>query len=95
MFKKQKWFIMDSLSIAETFKKCYSSLAENFVLKLLNNFGMQSVNNYYKNCNLKERLLFSKIESDKVFKILQTLDEGKAPDIDNLSGIFLKDGAHY
>ena len=25
-----------------------------------NNLGMQSVNNYYKKCNLKERLLFWK-----------------------------------
>ena len=66
-------------------KKYYYSLAENLVLKLPkppNNFGIQSVNNYYKKCNLKERLLFSK-----------TNDENKAPGIDDLSGIFLKDGA--
>ena len=83
--KKQKWFVIDSLSIAETFKKYYSSSAENL--------GIQSVNNYYKKCNLKERLLFAKIESDKVFKILKKFDESKAPCIDDLSGIFLKDGA--
>ena len=34
-----------------------------------------------------------KIESDKVFKILKDFDESKAPGIDDLSGIFLKDGA--
>ena len=49
-----------------------------------NNFGMQSV--------WLLRLLFSKIESDKVFKILKHFDESKAPGIDDLSGIFLKDG---
>ena len=32
--KKQKWFVIRSLSIAETFKKYYSSLTENLVLKL-------------------------------------------------------------
>ena len=58
-----------------------------------NNFGIQSVNNYYKKCNLKEKLLFSKIESDKVFKILKNFDESKAPGIVDLSGIFQKDGA--
>ena len=58
-----------------------------------NNFGTQSVNNYYKKCNLKKRLLFSKIKSDKVFKILKNFDESKTPGIDDLSGIFLKDGA--
>ena len=41
---------------------------------------------------MKERLLFAKIESDRVLKI-KNFDESKAPDIDNLSGIFLKDGA--
>ena len=61
--------------------------------KLSNNSGIQSMNNYYQKCNLKERLLFAKIESDKVFKILKGFDESKAPGIDNLAGIFLKDGA--
>ena len=86
--KNKNGLSFDSLSIAETFKKYYSSLAENLVLKLPkppNNFGIQSVNNYYKKCNLKERLLFAKIESDKVFN--------KAPGIDDLSRIILKDGA--
>ena len=58
-----------------------------------NNFGIQSVKNYYEKSNLNERLLFSKIESDKVFKILKNFDESKTPGIDDLSGIFLKDGA--
>ena len=42
---------------------------------------------------MKERLLFLKIESNKVFKILNFFDESKVPDIDDLSGIFLRDGA--
>ena len=49
-----------------------------------NNFGIQSANNYYKKRNLKERLLFAKIESDKVFKILKNFDERKAPGIYDL-----------
>ena len=48
---------------------------------------MESVNNCYKKYNLKEKLIFTNIQSDKVFKIL------KASGIDDLSGIFLKDGA--
>ena len=58
-----------------------------------NNFGIQSVNNYYKKCNLKERLLFAKTDSDKVFETPKNFDESKAPGIDDLLGIFLKDGA--
>ena len=48
-----------------------------------NNFGRQSGKNYYKKCNLNKRLLFSKIESDKVFKVLKNFDESKAPGIDD------------
>ena len=44
---------------------------------------------------MKERLLFAKIESDMVFKILKTFDKSKAPGIDDLSVIFLKDGASW
>ena len=58
-----------------------------------NNFGIQSVNNYYRKCNLKEQFLFAKIESYKVFKLLKRFHENKAPGIDDISGIFLKDGA--
>ena len=82
--------------MAETFKKHYSSLAENLVLKLPkppNNFGMESVNNYYKKYNLKEKLIFANIDSDKVLEILKDFDETKASCIDDLSGMFLKDGA--
>ena len=86
----------DSFSIAQTFKKYYSSLAENLALKLPkppNNFGIESVNNYYEKYNLKEKLILANIQLDKVFKILKTFDETKASGIDDLSGIFLKDGA--
>ena len=65
------------------------------MLKLLkppNNFGIQSVNSYHKKYNLKERFLFAKIESDKVFKILKNFDESKALGIDYPSGIFLRNG---
>ena len=60
------------------------SVSENLVLKLpklLNNFGLQSVSNYYKNCNVMERFLFVRIESDRVFKIIKNFDESKAPDM--------------
>ena len=56
-------------------------------LKPPNDFRIQSViNNYYKKRNLKERLLFAKIESDKAFKILKPFDESKA----HTSMIFLE-----
>ena len=41
----------------------------------------------------ERKVTISKVESDKVFKILKKIDQSKAPGINNLSGIFLKDGA--
>ena len=41
---------------------------------------------------MKERLLLAKIASDRVYKIITNFDESKAPEIDDLSRIFLKDG---
>ena len=66
--KNKNSLLFDSMSTVETSKTYYSSLAENLVLKLPkspNNFVTQLVNNYYMTCDLKERLLFSKIEQDK------------------------------
>ena len=58
-----------------------------------NNFGIESLNNYYKKNHLKEKLIFTNIQSDKVFKIIKNFDETKASGIGDISGIFLKDGA--
>ena len=88
------WF--DSLSKAETFKKYYSLLAENFDLKLPNppnNFGMELVNNWYKKYSLKKKLIFAKIQSGKMFRVPKNFDKAKASGIDEISGIFAKDFA--
>ena len=51
------------------------------------------MNNYYKKCNLKERLLFAKLIQIRYSKYQIFFDENKAPGIDDLSGVFLRDGA--
>ena len=62
--------------------------------KPVNNFRKESVNNYYEKYSLKEKLIFANIESDKVFKFkYSNFDEAKCSGIDEISGIFLKDGA--
>ena len=74
--KDKNGLSFDSLSIAETFKKYYSSLAGNLVLKLpkpSNDFGIQTVNNYYKKYNLKKRLLSAKTDSDNISSLTDIL----------------------
>ena len=41
----------------------------------------------------EQKVTISKTESDEVSKILKNFDESKAPGIDDLSGIFLKDSS--
>ena len=55
------------------------------------NFGLQLVNNT-KRAIWTKGYYFQKL-NHKVFKILKKIDESKAPGIDDLSEIFLKDGA--
>ena len=74
--KDKNGLSFDSLSIAETFKKYYSSLAGNLVLKLpkpSNDFEIQTVNNYYKKYNLKKRLLSAKTDSDNISSLTDIL----------------------
>ena len=58
--------------------------------KIAKQIDIQSVNIYYKKCNLKEKFEFTKIQTDKIFKILKSFNETKAAGIDDPSRIFLK-----
>lgn len=60
------------------------------ITKLPNNFDIQSMNIYYKKCNLEEKFGFTKIQTGKIFKILKSFNETKA---DDLFRIFLKSDA--
>ena len=51
---------------------------------------MESVNNYNKKYNLKEKLIFAKIQSEKAFQIVHNFDEIKAWNIDDFPRIFRK-----
>ena len=94
-FKKKMVYHSTHCQQRKLLKNIAPHYRKKLVLKLPkppNNFGIQSVSNYYKKGNLQERLLFAKIESDKLFKILKKTDESKAPGINDLSGIFPKGG---
>ena len=74
--KNKTGLSFDSLSIAETFKKYYSSLAENLVLKPLkppNNFGIQSINSRYRKYNLKKKLQLQKLNRSSYAKFQKML----------------------
>ena len=81
------------MTVAQTFAKFYSNLAESLLKNLPNSpnkFDINSVHQYYKNIELKDNLTTEK----KVLEVLQSIDISKAAEIDKISGRFLKDGAN-
>ena len=84
-------------SVAQTFAKFYSNLAESLLKNLPNSpnkFDINSVHQYYKNIELKDNFNLNLTTEKKVLEVLQFIDISKAAGIDKISGRFLKDGAN-
>ena len=84
-------------SVAQTFAKFYSNLAESLLKNLPNSpnkFDINSVHHYYKNIELKDNFNLNLTTERKVLKVLQFIDISKAAGIHKISGRFLKDGAN-
>ena len=84
-------------SVAQTFAKFYSNIAESFLNNLPNSpnkFDINSVHHYYKNIELKDNFNLNLTTEKKVLKVLQFIGISKATGIDKISGRFLKDGAN-
>ena len=87
----------DLKSVAQTFAKFYSNLAESLLKNLPNSpnkFDINSVHHYYKNIELKDNFNLNLTTEKKVLEVLQFIDISKAAGIDKISGRFLKDGAN-
>ena len=88
----------DPSTISEVFKKSFSNLAKDLVLTLpaaAKKFGNKSAEDYYNdmfNLNPK-RLIFQTIQTRYISNLIKSCDINTAAGIDDLSGIFLKDGA--
>ena len=68
-------------SIAETFAKFYSNLAESLLKNLSNSpnkFDINSVHQYYKNVELKNNFNLNLTPKKKVLEVLQFIDILKA-----------------
>ena len=88
----------DAKTNTEIFKTFFCELANNLVSKLpnpSNRFGIKSVISYYNNNKTDNRKIFSfnKVLPETVIDLLNNTKTSKAAGLDNLPGIFLKDGA--
>ena len=87
----------DTKSILKTFKSFYSNLAGNLLTKLPrspNRYTIKFVSDYYKKLSLSENFKLDSTTEGYLFNILKNVEVTKAASIDQISGKFLKDGAH-
>ena len=97
--KDKNQIVFNAIKNCSTFKNYFSSLAQNLLSNLPlspNIFTESKIASYYNNDVVSKDLNFQLLETspEKISSILKGLDPSKAADIDNLSGKFLKDGAH-
>ena len=79
-------------SVAQTFAKFYTNLAESLLKNLRNSpnkLDINSVRQYYKSIKLKDNF-----NLNLTLEVSQFIDSSKAAGIDKISGKFLKDGAN-
>ena len=96
-FENSKRLKYEFKSVAQTFAKFYSNLAESRLKNLKNSpskFDVNSVHQYYKNIELKDNFNLNLATGNKILEVLQFIDISKAAGIDKISGRFLKDGAN-
>ena len=78
------------------FKRFYENLATNLVNQLPpapNKYNNETTKAFYDNMQITNQLKFEEIDSDLIHDILKKNNANKAPGIDKLSGVFIKDGA--
>ena len=84
----------DLKSVAQTFAKFYSSLAESLLNNLPNSpnkFDINSVHHYYKIIELKDNFNLNLTTEKTVLEVLQFFEISEAAGIGNISWRFLKD----
>ena len=94
--KENDKFVFDPAAISNVFKTFFSDIAINLLAKLPtapNRFNKNSVSEFYKKFNIKNKFQFSHVTDETILEILKNLDVTKATGIDNIAAIFLKDGA--
>ena len=80
-------------SVAQTFAKFYSNLAESLLKNLPNSpnkFDINFVHQYYKNIKLKDKFKLNLTTEKKVLEVMQFMDISKSAGIDKISGRFFK-----
>ena len=86
----------DPKSISKVFETFFTNMEKKLLQKLPlppNKCGIDSVKIFYKNLNITTKFQLKPTTKDISLKLFKSIDISKAAGVDNLPGIFLKDGA--
>ena len=90
--------VFDLFGVAEKFNKFYTSVASKLVSSLPNSYGIfgtatNAFKNFYSRKSGLRSFVIPPVSSHFVLKQLQALDPKKAVGLDEISSLFLRDGA--
>ena len=88
--------VFEPKETCNVFKTFYKTLAQSLVDKLPpapNKFNLHTTKAFYESLNILNIFKLQEIDQAFTLKMLQKTNANKAPGIDKLQGIFIKDGA--
>jgi len=93
---KDNALLFEPKETSNIFKDFYENLAQSLVDKLPtapNKFNLDTTRVFYERLNISGSFNLLQVDQAFVLKMLEKTNANKAPGIDKLSGIFIKDGA--
>ena len=94
--KENETMFFEPKETSRIFKNFYENLAQSLVDKLPpapNKYNNETTKLYYDRMNINNSFKLEEVDTEQIYNILRQTNEHKAPGIDKLSGIFIKDGA--
>ena len=94
--KENETMFFEPKETSRIFKNFYENLAQTLVDKLPpapNKYNNETTKLYYDRMNINNSFKLEEVDTEQIYNILRQTNEHKAPGIDKLSGVFIKDGA--
>ena len=94
--KENEVMFFEPKETSRIFKNFYENLAQSLVDQLPpapNKYNNETTKVYYDKMNINNNFKLEEVDSDQIYSLLKQTNASKAPGIDKLSGVFIKDGA--
>jgi hypothetical protein len=94
--KENEQMFFEPKETSRIFRNFYENLAQSLVDQLPpapNKYNNESTKVYYDKMNINKKFKLEEVDYDQIYSFLKQTNASKAPGIDKLSGVFIKDGA--